>query len=197
MSRVMGLGLLLAAGLAGCSGAPVSLGGASRLPDELLEAEYQIHANDELEIAVWGQADLNRTARVRDDGTFAFPFVGEVSAQQRTIRELEGLLMAKLAEGYLVNPHVSVKLIGARFSILGEVERPGTYPLEGRVDLLAAISMAGGLSKFGAPRLEIIRVLANGQKVSSAVDVQGVLSGHRPTILVHPHDIINVKRRLF
>lgn len=182
--------------VSGCGGVPGRIFAGSP-PTELLEAEYQIHANDELEIAVWGQADLTRTVRVREDGTFSFPFVGEMVAQRRTLRELEEAIAAALAQGYLVNPHVTAKLVGSRFSILGEIERPGTYPIEGRVDLLAAISMAGGVTKFGSSRVEIIRLLADGQKVSYLVDVADILSGRRPTLLVHPHDTLHVKRRLF
>ena len=172
-------------------------GGERRLPREWLEQEYQLHPNDQLDIAVWGQADLNRTVRIREDGAFSFPFLGEVQAQGRTLHELEQQMGRALEHGYLVNPHMSVKLIGARFSVLGEVERPGTYPLEGRVDLLAALSMAGGLSKFGAPRVEIIRVMPEGQKASYDLDVNAILAGQQETILVHPNDTLHVKRRLF
>ncbi len=184
---------MLVAGCGGVSSLPPSSGTA---PAELLEAEYQIHANDELEITVWGQADLNRTVRVREDGTFSFPFVGEVPAQQRTMREVEQLLVERLANGYLMNPQVSIKLVGQRFSILGEVEKPGTYVIEGRVDVLAAVSMAGGVTKFGSSRVEIIRLLADGRKVSYSVDVNAILAGRRPTVLIYPHDTVNVKRRL-
>ena len=188
------VGLVL---LAGCSGAPaMPAAGSGPLPDGL-QAEYQIHPNDQLEIAVWGQQDLGRTVRVREDGTFPFPFLGEVLAKGYTLQELEQLMAQGLASGYLHDPLVTVKLIGQRFSILGEIERPGTYPLEGRVDLLAALSVAGGLSKFGAPKVELIRILADGRKLSYHLDVNAILSGRHPTILLHPHDTLVAKRRMF
>ncbi len=188
------IGLLV---VGGCGEAPIALSAGRRLPREWLEQEYQIHPNDQLEITVWGQADLNRTIRVREDGAFSFPFLGEVPARSCTLHELEQQMARGLEQGYLVNPHVGIKLVGARFSVLGEVERPGTYPLEGRVDLLAALSMAGGLNKFGAPRVEIIRVLSDGQKASYDVDVNAILAGRQETILVHPNDTLHAKRRLF
>ena len=180
--------------LTSCAGGTPLLGGGA-LP-EAFEAEYQIHADDRLEISVWGQEALSRTVVVRGDGTFSFPLLGEITAQGRTTGELEQLLAQGLAEGYLKTPIVTIKLAGQRFSVLGEVERPGTYELDGRVDLLAAVSMAGGLSKFGSPRLEVMRVLADGQKASYEVDLNGILSGRRPTVILHPHDTIHVKRRL-
>lgn len=197
-----GLCLLAAAGLpafcvAGCQGLPTISALTAEPPPEWLQAEYQVHPNDQLEIAVWGQQDLSRTVRVRQDGTFPFPFLQEVLARGYTLQDLEQVLAQGLAAGYLHEPLVTAKLIGPRFSMLGEVERPGTYALEGRVDLLAALSMAGGLSKFGAPKVELIRVLADGQKLSHTLDINAILSGRHPTVLLHPHDTVVVKRRIF
>ena len=191
---IAGLCVLAAAG---CQGLPTVSTLTAEPAPEWLQAEYQVHPNDQLEIAVWGQDDLSRTVRVRQDGTFPFPFLHEVSARGYTLQELEQVLAQELAAGYLQEPLVTVKLIGQRFSILGEVERPGTYPLEGRVDLLAALSMAGGLSKFGSPKVEMIRVLADGQKLSYHLDINAILSGRHPTVLLHPHDTVVVKRRVF
>lgn len=189
-----GLSLLAVVGCRGLPAIPAMTAGP--LPD-WLQAEYQVHPNDQLEIAVWGQEDLSRTVRVRQDGTFQFPFLQEVLARGYTLQELEQVLAQGLAAGYLHEPLVTVKLLGQRFSMLGEVERPGTYALEGRVDLLAALSMAGGLSKFGSPKVELIRVLADGQKLSYALDVNAILSGRHPAVLLHPHDTVVVKRRVF
>lgn len=181
----------------GCGGLPVASGPSTGAPPAWLLEEYRIHPNDQLEISVWGQDDLSRTVRVREDGTFPFPFIDEVLGAGYTLRELEQVMAQGLASGYLHDPLVTVKLVGQRFSILGEVERPGTYPLDGRVDVLAALSMAGGLSKFGAPAIELIRVHANGQKLDYLLDVNAILAGRQPTVLLHPHDTIVVKRRLF
>lgn len=194
LRRLLGLGLVWCAG---CSSAPVMAPSATTPVPAWLQAEYQVHPNDQLEIAVWGQQDLSRTVRVREDGTVPFPFLGEVLAKGYTLQELEQFMAQGLASGYLHDPLVTVKLIGQRFSMLGEVERPGTYPLEGRVDLLAALSMAGGLSKFGSPKVELIRIRPDGQKLSYGLDVNAILAGRHPTILLHPHDTIVVKRRMF
>ncbi|MBI4314020.1 MAG: polysaccharide biosynthesis/export family protein [Candidatus Omnitrophica bacterium] len=184
------------AALAGCSGMPIPIVGGGT-PAGVLEEEYRLHPNDELEVTVWGQSDLHRNVTVREDGTFSFPFIGDVAVGGKTLREIERQMAQALAQGYINNPHVSTKLINQRFSVLGEVERPGSYTLEGRVDLLAALSMAGGLNKFASSRVEIIRALWDGQKTSYDVDVNAILSGRRPVVLVHPHDTIHVKRRLF
>jgi len=96
----------------------------------------------------------------------------------------------RIPEGF----QVSVVLTGAKFTALGEVSGPGQYPVEGPLDLLTAVSQAGGITKFGSSRVEIIRQRGNERWVIRA-DIERILKGKQPNVRIHPHDMLNVKRR--
>lgn len=91
---------------------------------------------------------------------------------------------------------VSVRLVEARFTALGEVERPGAQPIAGPMDLLTAVSLAGGVTKFGSNRVEIIRSRGN-EKIVIQANIDRILQGKEPNIRIYPRDTIYVKRRLF
>ena len=91
---------------------------------------------------------------------------------------------------------ISIRLVGAKFTALGEVNSPGNYPIEGNMDLLAAISLAGGISKFGSSNVEIIRSLGD-EKVVIRANVDRILKGKDPNLSIQPRDTIYARRRLF
>ena len=91
---------------------------------------------------------------------------------------------------------VTIRLAAAKFSVLGEVERPGSYPVEGTMDLLTAMSQAGGVTKFGSNRVEIIRGQKD-RKVVIRTNIDRIIQGKEPNIEILPRDTIYVKRRLF
>lgn len=122
--------------------------------------EYIIGAEDVLEIQVWGHDDLHRTVEVSQEGSFTFPLIGKIDAVGLSVFELENLLMERLADGYLVKPCVTVgleKYGSKKVFILGEVEKPGPYLLKGRIDLLALISEAGGLTEDAGQKVTVTR----------------------------------------
>jgi len=91
---------------------------------------------------------------------------------------------------------VTVHLFGAKYTVIGEVDRPGSYPLEGQMDLLTAISQAGGIGKFGSSTVEIVRDAGGTRRVIRA-NMNRILQGKDPNVAIHPHDIIHIRRRLF
>ena len=113
------------------------------------QEEYRLGPEDEVEIRVWDHDDLTRTTRVGLDGRISYPFVGEVRAQGLTVLQLQKELERKLADGYIVDPHVSVKVMeykSQKFFVVGNVQKPGTYPLTKNITVVEAISLAGGIS---------------------------------------------------
>ncbi len=157
---------------------------------------YLLRIGDGLEISVWGHANLTTNVQVREDGTFPFPLIGDVPALYRSIREVEQEVQDRLNRDFIVNPQVTARLTGAKFSIIGEVERPGQYPIEGFIDLLTAISLAGGINKFGSGHIEIIR-LQGGETVRFRANIDRITHGKEPNVTILPHDTIQVQRRLF
>jgi polysaccharide export outer membrane protein len=119
-------------------------------PDRL--APYRVNAGDELEVYVWGEERLQRTIRVLPDGTFSFPLVGRVDALNRLPPEIE----AAIATGLKVQfrdqvPQVTVSVrtpSGLQFSVIGKVKTPGNFTPGRYLNVLEAVSMAGGPVEF-------------------------------------------------
>ncbi len=125
----------------------------SAVPSPRQEA-YRVGPKDVLDIAVYREADLSRTFRVRGDGFFSFPLIGRVRAQGCTTAELETALERRLAQGYLVKPQVSVAVATYQSQpvfVLGAVRNPGHFYLHGNTTLLEMISRAGGLRHTDGP----------------------------------------------
>jgi polysaccharide export outer membrane protein len=121
---------------------------------------YRIGPSDVLKIMVWGHEDLSRLAVVAADGRMPFPLIGDVQASGLTPTELEGRMRELLGKDYLVDPQVSVSVQEYRSQkvfVLGEAEKPGTYPLTGRTTLLDVLSQAGGPGKVAARQVVIVR----------------------------------------
>jgi polysaccharide biosynthesis/export protein len=111
--------------------------------------DYRLGPEDELEIKVWSHEDLTRKMRVGLKGTITFPFVGEVKAQGLTVQELQGELEKRLGAGYIVDPHVTITVTeykSQKYFVVGNVAKPGTYPLTKPIKVVEAISQAGGVS---------------------------------------------------
>jgi polysaccharide biosynthesis/export protein len=115
-------------------------------------SEYRINAGDELEVYVWGEERLQRTVKVLPDGTIAFPLVGQVVAQGLLPQELERTLSQRLEGQYRGQvPQVTVSVSaasGLQFSVMGRVNSPGTFTPGRYVNVLEALSMAGGPNEF-------------------------------------------------
>jgi polysaccharide export outer membrane protein len=121
---------------------------------------YRIGQSDVLKVTVWGQDDLTRLVVVAADGRMPFPLVGDVQAAGLTTTELEGRLRQLLGKDYLVDPQVSVSVQEYRSQkvfVLGEAEKPGAYPLTGRVTVLDALSQAGGPGKTAGRQVVVVR----------------------------------------
>lgn len=113
---------------------------------------YRINAGDELQIYVWGEERLQRSVRVLPDGTFAFPLLGQVVAQGYLPQELEVLISNGLRDQYRGQvPQVTVSVVsptGMQFSIMGRVNSPGTFTPGRYVNVLEALTLAGGPTEF-------------------------------------------------
>lgn len=115
-------------------------------------ADYRINAGDQLEIYVWGEERLQREVKVLPDGTIAFPLVGQIRAQGALPSEIEARISAGLKTQYRGEvPQVTVSVAapsGMQFSVMGRVKSPGTFTPGRYVNVLEALSMAGGPNEF-------------------------------------------------
>ena len=111
--------------------------------------DYRLGAEDEIQIRVWSHDDLTRTTRVGLNGTISFPFVNEIKAQGLSVQELQKELESRLGPKYIVDPHVTITVTefkSQKFFVVGNVQKPGTYPLTKPIRVVEAISQAGGLA---------------------------------------------------
>ena len=113
---------------------------------------YQIGPEDILEISVWKEEGLKKEVLVRPDGGLSFPLVGEIRAAGKTVEQLKKEIAQRL-EKFIPDPVVSIALLkvtGNKFYIIGRVNKPGEFPAGRYVDVLQALSMAGGLTPFAS-----------------------------------------------
>ncbi len=114
--------------------------------------EYVIGLEDVLSVDVYDFPELSKTVRVANDGTVSLPLIGEVPASGLSTKQFEKELESKWGKTYLENPSVSVSVKDFNahpVSVVGQVGRPGLYPLVGRRTLIDVLSLAGGLVNAG------------------------------------------------
>lgn len=129
------------------------------LPAAAAEFSYTLQPGDLIEITVWKEAELSRETLVAPDGSVSVPLAGALQAGGHTVSELENELRKRL-EHYIAEPEVSVALrqvIGSRVFVIGKVNRPGMYLLDGSLDVMQALSLAGGTTPYAD--LDNIRIL--------------------------------------
>lgn len=109
---------------------------------------YRLSAGDKVRIAVFGEDDLTVTGQVSARGTISYPLLGEVRVTGLTPGELEDLITTRLRGPYLIDPRVSVSIEAYReFFVMGQVNRPGSYPYLPGLTVRKAISVAGGFTE--------------------------------------------------
>jgi polysaccharide export outer membrane protein len=132
------------------------------------DAQYRIGREDVLYVTVWGNKELTMDVIVRPDGNISFPLIQDIKAEGFTVSELADQIQNKLIP-YIKDPNVSVivKQINApKFSVIGYVNRPGTYPMRGDVTVLQALSEAGGFTPFASPRkIKLVRNAGGKQEI--------------------------------
>jgi polysaccharide export outer membrane protein len=169
-------------------------------------AGYQLSASDQIAVEVFGEDDLRTAARVGDDGVVTLPLVGPVQIGGLTLSQATARLTELYARDYLVNPRLNVTLISyakARFTVLGQVNRPGSYEVPegspGGVDILEAIAMAGGYTRIAAPeRISVRRKGRGGDEVIKVNAKKLARSGSdSSSFRVLPGDRITVGESIF
>jgi polysaccharide biosynthesis/export protein len=121
--------------------------------------EYLIGPEDVLEISVWKEEGLEREVLVRPDGKLSFPLAGDVQAAGRTPEQVQTEITERI-QRYIPDPvvTVTVKAIGGnKVYVIGEVKNPGSYVIGRYVDVIQALTLAGGLTPFA--RENSIKVL--------------------------------------
>lgn len=142
----------------------VAAGAANAAPPD---QPYTVLPGDELVVSVWKEPELQHRVLVEPDGTFTFPLCGQINAHGKTVGELQREITQHLAR-FISDPVVTVslfKIAGNRVYVIGQVNKPGAFVVNPRVDVMQAISMAGGTTPFASlGNIKIIRRTASGQQ---------------------------------
>lgn len=129
--------------------------------------DYLIQPGDVLQIAVWKEQDLQREVLVSPDGSIAFPLVGNLNIKNLAVNDVEKKLSEKL-NIFIPEPNVSVALktvSGNKIYILGEVNRPGEFVMERPLDVVQALSKAGGMTPYASStNIKILRRNKTGEQ---------------------------------
>jgi polysaccharide export outer membrane protein len=158
---------------------------------------YVIGADDVLSINVWKEPEVSRTVPVRSDGKISLPLAGELQASGETPRQLEKELATKL-QSFMSGPEVTVivtEIKSQKFNILGQVSRPGEYPLTNAATVLDAIAMAGGFRDFAKEKsIYVLRQNLDGGQSRWPFNYKDVIKGKNSAqnIKLEPRDTIVV-----
>jgi len=178
--------------------------GPALLPADLPQADA--HASDALgpgdlvEIRVFQEADLTGTWRVSVDGKIDYPLCGKVEIVGKTTGAVADLLAACLARGYVRNPQVTVlvrEFNSKKVYVFGEVQRPGTFAFEEKMNIIQAITLAGGFSKVAARNQVNVTRVVNGEEKKVRVPVEDIGRGTERNFLLQPGDIVFVPESMF
>jgi polysaccharide biosynthesis/export protein len=158
--------------------------------------DYRVNAGDELQIDVWREEDLQRTVIVRPDGRFSFPLTGEVKAADRTPAEIQAELSQKL-RAFIPEAVVTVTVKGIggnRIYIIGQVQNSGAFVMNPRLNVLQALSVAGGMTAFASSNNIIILRTRDGRQETLSFRYDDVARGRNleQNILLEAGDVIIV-----
>lgn len=143
-------------------------------------APYTVNPGDTLSVSVWKEPDLSGPVLVRPDGTFSIPLAGQFDAQGKTVIQLQQVISQKLRK-YIADPVVTVSVQdvkGNKVYVIGQVTKPGEFVVNPRVDVMQALSMAGGTTPFASlNNIVILRRAATGQQEAIPFHYKEVASG--------------------
>jgi polysaccharide export outer membrane protein len=142
---------------------------AETIAENVKDNAYRVNPGDVIEINVWKEEGMLQDVVVRPDGGISFPLAGDVKVGNLTFSEIEKAISLKLRQ-YLADPVVTVaakQLAGNKIYVIGQVKNPGEFPLNRYVDVMQALSMAGGMTPFAAVNdIIILRRDASGKQLA-------------------------------
>ncbi len=150
--------------------------------------DYRLGTADKVRVIVYNEPTLSGEFTVSDNGTLSLPLIGDVPANGRSPREVASDIQAKLADGYLREPRVSLDVLTYRpFYILGEVTKPGEYAYSNGLTALNAVARAQGFT-YRANKRKVYLKRA-GESAEKEVNIDG--------LEIRPGDTLRIGERYF
>ena len=141
--------------------------------------EYRLGPGDVVRITVYNNPDLTTEAQITQQGQITFPLIGEVQIGNMEKNQAEQIIARRLGEGgFVVKPQVNVLVLGFKsqqISVLGQVNRPGKYPIEQASTLADLLAIAGGISQTGGDIVTHISKGADGKTAKRDIDINEAL----------------------
>jgi len=195
----LGLGLSLALGLFTLTGVG-NLAAAQSAASATASAEYRLGSGDVMRISVYQNPDLTLETRVSENGLVSYPLLGNIKLGGLSVTQAENLISAGLKNGNFVkNPQTTIVVLqvkGNQASVLGQVNRPGRYPIEtADMRLTDLIANAGGVAPTGA-EVVVLTGKRNGQDYRVEVDLPSIFArgGSAQDIFILNGDAVWVDR---
>lgn len=160
------------------------------------DSSLALGPRDVFEVRVFDEQELSGKYQVDADGTINYPLVGRLRVEGLDAHQIESLLAERLSEKYLRNPQVSILIVdqpSKKIVILGQVTKPGTFSYALDMNIVEAITLAGGFTAMASKN--DVTVTRGGQKFT--VPVGNIGEGKARNVLLRPGDIISVGERIF
>jgi polysaccharide export outer membrane protein len=187
IGRKMIAAMALTVMLASCGGSLSTR--PANTPGLVASAQYTIDTGDKLRIVVFGEADLSGEFEIDSQRMISMPLIGQLRAGGLTLSQLEATIIERLRAGYMKDPRVSIEVLNYRpFFILGEVNKPGSYPFVNGMTVLNAVAIAGGYTYRGSTERSLITRADDPAHAEQPAD---------ETTAVRPGDTIRVRERFF
>lgn len=170
--------------------------GAAQAQPAAAPARYEVQAGDVLQVSVWREPELTQQVLVRPDGGFSFPLAGDVSAVGKTVEELRLELIERLSRFFsdLVVTVAVLEIKGNKIYVIGQVNQPGEFIVNPRVDVMQALSLAGGTTAFASPSQIFVLRRDNEQQRRLPFNLDAVLRGRdlEQNVLLRSGDVVVV-----
>lgn len=151
--------------------------------------QYILGPGDQVRLTVFGEADLSGEFKVGDDGTISLPLIGQIAAKGLTPSQLEQGIAAMLTPDYVKNPTVNIEVMSYRpFFIIGEVNKPGSYPYVSGMTALEAVALAGGFTYRARTEQVLIKRTVGAAPQETLMPIEAA---------VMPGDVIKIRERYF
>jgi polysaccharide export outer membrane protein len=169
---------------------------APAAPSRSTDAGYTLQPGDILEILVWKEEDLTKEVLIRPDGGISFPLAGDLEASGHTVQELRAELTRRLSR-FIPDLDVTVLLKevkGNKIYVIGQVSKPGEFVVNPQVDVMQALTMAGGMTAFASLGDIFVLRRSQGEQTRLRFDFTAVSKGRdlQQNIMLQSGDVVVV-----
>lgn len=159
-------------------------------------SQFVLGPGDELTVVVFRNPDMTRKVKVMPDGTFSYPFLGELKAAGVGVTDLRQKITQALSK-YFVDPQVSIEITALKSRkvfVLGEVKQPGVFLLEGPTSAIEAISKAGGFTQQATSRSVVLFRQDGGRAYATKLNVERALRKGEvaQNVALQPGDVLYI-----